>query len=179
MIEGTRTVAGPTTEAAKRGVNPGVTPGFKAEYDSAVNVAVIQGLSPLVSRATSSGLSAAANRAETREFSAAVSLDVNATFSPAVNRASSRAANSGLTCAFSRELSSAFNRALSLRSNVALSAEANAAVPVRVLCPAAATAPNSCEQRVIPAGVPSAVSHLSGKAAAPLPQSKDLTVIYM
>jgi len=164
-----------------------VTPGFNAEYNAAINVAVNQGFSPLVSRATSSGLSAAANRAETREFSAAVSQDVNAFLNLAVNRAASRAASSGLTCAFSRELSSALNRALSLRSSVALSTEANAAVPVRVLCPAVPHALNSCEQRMIPArasaSVPCVVSprapRLLGKAAAWLPQPKALTATYM
>jgi hypothetical protein len=164
-----------------------VTAGFKAEYNPAVNVAVNHGLSPLVSRATSSGLSAAANRAETREFSVAVSRDVNAFLNLAVNRAASRAASSGLTYAFSRELSSALNRALSLRSSVALSTEANAAVPVRVLCPAVPHARNSCEQRMIlaqaSASVPCVVSsrapRLLGKAAAWLPQYKALTATYM
>jgi len=58
-----------------------VTPGFKAECDEAVNVSFNQGLSSLVSPATSAGLSSAANRGlnvalnatQTWQFSAAVS----------------------------------------------------------------------------------------------------------
>jgi len=67
------------------------------------------------------------------------------------------------------------NRALSLRLNKALSTEANAAVPVRVLQPAAGLVRKLCQYRMMPIGEP----HSPGKAAAPLPQSKDLTVIYM
>ena len=156
-----------------------MTAGFKAAYTAAINVVVNQGLSPPVSRATRSGLNAAANRAETREFSAAISQDVNATLNPAVNRASSRAMSSGLTCAFSRELSPASNRALSLRSSAALSTEANAAVPVRVLRPAAAAALNSCKHSVIPAGLPATDSHPPGRAAALLLHSKDSAAIYL
>jgi hypothetical protein len=150
-------------------------------------VAVNQALSPLFSRATSSALSAAVNRAETREFSAAVSQDVNAFLNLAVNRAASRAASSGLTYAFSRESSPALNRALSVRSSVALSTEANAAVPVRVLCPAVPHARNSCEQHMILArasvSVPFVVSprapRLLGKAAAVLACFEAHTAIYM
>jgi hypothetical protein len=151
-----------------------VTAGFKAGCDAALNVAVNQGPSPSVSRAASSGLNAAANRAQTREFSATVSQAVNAFLNLALNRAASRAASSGLTYAFIRELRSALNLALSLRSSVALSSEANAAVPVRVLCPAVPHVRNSREQRTILArasvSVPCALSprapRLLGKAAA-------------
>jgi len=83
-----------------------------------------------------------------------------------MNWAVSRATNPGLTCAFGRELSPSVNRALSLRLNLALSAGANAAVPVRVLCPAVPYARDSCEQRGI------------GKAAALPPCFKAQTVIY-
>ena len=92
-----------------------------------------------------------------------------------MNRAASCATSPGLTGAFSGELNSALNRALSLRLNVALSAEANAAVPVRVLCPAAGLVRGLCQHRMVYIGEP----HSLGKAVAPLPQSKDLAVIYM
>jgi hypothetical protein len=92
-----------------------------------------------------------------------------------MNRAASRATSPGLTCAFNSELSPALNRALNLRLNVALSAEVNAAVPVRVLCPAVGLVRKFCKYRMMPIGEP----HSQGKAAAPLPQSKDLVVIYM
>jgi len=81
----------------------------------------------------------------------------------------------GLTCAFSRELSPASNRALNLWLSVALSADVNAAVPVRVLCPAAGLVRKLYLYRVMRIGEP----HSLGKAVAPLPQSKDLAVIYM
>jgi hypothetical protein len=83
--------------------------------------------------------------------------------------------SAGLTCALSRELNSAANRTLSLRLNVALSAEANAAAPVRVPRPAAALVRKLCQYRMMPIGEP----HSLGKAAAPLPQSKDPAVIHM
>jgi len=148
-----------------------LTPGFKARYNSAVNVAVNQGLSPLVSRAARSGLNDAANRAETGEFSAAVRQDVNAFLNLTVNRTASRAMSSGLNCAFSRELN--------LRLNVALNAEANAAVSVRALQPAAAPGPNSCEDQMILVGGRASVLQYPGEAAALLPCSRAHTVIYI
>jgi hypothetical protein len=62
-----------------------------------------------------------------------------------MNRAASRATSSGLTGAFNRELSPALNRALSLRFSSALIAEVNAAVPVRVLRPAAGLVRKLCQ----------------------------------
>jgi len=62
-VYGARPEAQAGTSTGHRGVNPGVTPGFKAAFTAVINVAVNQGFSPLVSRATSSGLSAAVNRA--------------------------------------------------------------------------------------------------------------------
>jgi len=119
----------------------------------------------------SSGLSAAVNRAETREFSAAVSRDVNAK----LNGAANRVANCAVTSAFSRELSSGLNRALSLRFSSALSAAVNTAVPARVLRLAAGLARKLSQYREMFIGEP----HSLGKAAAPLPQSKDLAGIHM
>jgi hypothetical protein len=110
-----------------------VTPGFKAAYAAAINVAVIQGLSSPVSCATRAGLNAAANPAQTGEFNAVASQDLSATLNPAVNRAASRAMSSGLTCAFNRELNSALNPALNLPFSSVMSAEVNEVVPVRVL----------------------------------------------
>lgn len=60
---GARPEAQAGTSTGKRGANPGEIPGFNTEYDAAMNVSVNQGLSPLASRATSSGLSAAVNSA--------------------------------------------------------------------------------------------------------------------
>jgi hypothetical protein len=72
-------------------------------------------------------------------------------------------------------LNPALNGALSPRLNSALSAEVNAAVLVRVLRPAAGLVRKLCQYGMMPIGEPNSL----GKAAAPLPQSKDLAVIYM
>ena len=87
--------------------------------------------------------------------------------------------SSGLTCALSRGLSAAASHAFSVDVIAEFRAASNRAVLMPVPGPAAALVPNSSEHRVIPAGVPYAISHLSGKAAASLPQSKDSAAIYM
>jgi hypothetical protein len=99
--------------------------------------------------------------------------------------------SSGLTSAFNSELSSALNGALSPRLNSALSTEMNAGVPVPVPGPAAGFVRKLCQYRVMCIGerhslgkAGAALPHSKagrpcGKAVAPLPQSKDLAVIYM
>jgi len=87
-----------------------LTPGFKAEYDAAVNVAVNQGLSLPFSFAASARLSVEASRAQTGQFSAAVSLGIIADLSPAVSRVANRVSSPVLTCVFSLPSSAALSR---------------------------------------------------------------------
>jgi hypothetical protein len=167
------------TCAGKGGVNPGVTSGFRAAFTATINMAVNQGLSPLARGETSSGLNAAANRAETGELSVAVNQDVNAFLSLAVNRAASRVASSGPTYTFNRKLTAAVSSASNAEPIAELRIASNPAVPVRVPWPATAPVRNPREYVKIQARVPALVQHPVGRATVLLPCFEAHAAIYM
>jgi len=110
-----------------------LTPGFKAEYTAAVNVAVNQGLSWDFSAVNSAGISAGKNAKVSVAYSGAVNRTFNSTVSADLSSVTSRAASSGLTCAFSRSLSAAASRASNVQANVWFRTASNGAIPMQVL----------------------------------------------